>query len=160
MKRWTAITLAFLMLCADGEASDVEVQWADLRKAGPDRPVSRSDEDEITIFGFLVPVDRDGTLVHEFLLVPWVGACSHMAQPEPTQVIRVTPAVPYEADRSYEGVTISGKLKVGEELTQLFIMDGVVVIRSAYAMGGATVRASNKPSPPAPMRNPWRELQR
>ena len=114
----------------------------------------------VEITRYLLPVDRDGGLVHEFILVPWAGACSHAAQPPANQVVRVTPDTPYPLAHSYERVSISGRIKPGLEKTQLFIMDGVAVVESGYSIGRARVAAAEGPDlVPAPGRSPWTFLK-
>jgi hypothetical protein len=115
---------------------------------------------DIEITGYVLPVDRDCGLVHEFILVPWAGACSHAAQPPPNQVVRVTPDRPYPLSRSYERVSISGRIKPGLEKTQLFIMDGVAVVESGYSIGRARVAAAEGPElAPTPGPSPWKFLK-
>lgn len=43
----------------------------------------------IELTGFVLPIDQEGDLVYEFMLVPWAGACSHMPSPPPNQLVRV-----------------------------------------------------------------------
>lgn len=156
------IVLVALLLgtAAAAGAAGREIGWADLEVTGKAAPRAQVDGEDVTISGFIVPVDREGDVVYEFLLVPWVGACSHAAQPQPSQVIRVTPAAPYRASGSYEPVAVSGRMKVGTEATQLFIMDGVVTVRSAYAIGNADVRGLGGQGAKPVEANPWRSLQR
>ncbi len=115
----------------------------------------------VEIEGYALPVDRDGDLVYEFMLVPWAGACSHAAQPPPDQVIHVTTATPFRMGGSNEFVSISGRIRPGLEKTQLFIMDGVAVIESGYSIGRAEVAhaASESSRAPAPRSSPWSFLK-
>lgn len=115
------------------------------------------DGETVEIKGYALPVDRDGDLVYEFMLVPWAGACSHMAQPPPQQVIHVTAVTPYRMKQSYEFVSISGRIRPGLEKTQLFIMDGVAVIEAGYTIGRADVEPADEGGAPAPARraSPW-----
>jgi len=39
--------------------------------------------------GFVVPVETDGEIVHEFLLVPYHGACVHVPAPPANQIVYV-----------------------------------------------------------------------
>lgn len=109
----------------------------------------------IEIKGYALPVDRDGDLVYEFMLVPTAGACSHMAQPPPDQVIHVTAAAPYRMSESYEFVSIRGRIRPGLEKTQLFVLDGVAVIEAGYSVGRADVARAEAETPPAAKPSPW-----
>lgn len=112
----------------------------------------------VRIDGYVLPIDRDQDLVYEFLLVPWLGACSHAPQPPPNQMVHVIPSVPFRIDRAYEFVSVVGTLRPELEKTQLFIMDGPTVLTSGYGIGkahiekGATSRAEPETG------NPWKLL--
>lgn len=93
----------------------------------------------IQLAGYALPVDRDGDLVYQFLLVPWTGACSHMPTPPPNQIVLVTPAHPYKMSQAYQPVAVTGALRPDMEKSQLFILDGVSVIQSGYAVRKAEV---------------------
>jgi len=43
----------------------------------------------VRIAGFLVPLEDEASLVSEFLLVPYFGACIHLPPPPPNQMIYV-----------------------------------------------------------------------
>lgn len=148
------------------------IGWADLRPSGqPDMatindagesgrtPTAALDNETVEITGYLVPSDREGDTVYEFLLVPWAGACSHMPAPAPNQVLRVHARTPFKALGNYEIVTVTGRLTGSRDLTQLFILDGVTVVESAYQLGATAIVSRGLPAPdaaPAPHgRNPW-----
>ncbi|TPN57648.1 DUF3299 domain-containing protein [Mesorhizobium sp. B1-1-9] len=93
----------------------------------------------IELAGYALPVDRDGDLVYQFLLVPWTGACSQMPTPPPNQIVLVTPARPYKISQAYQPVAVTGALRPDMEKSQLFILDGVSVIQSGYSVRKAEV---------------------
>lgn len=140
------------------------LSWSDLvSPATVDEPSARPadlDEQAVSLSGFLLPADLEGELVYSFILVARHGACSHMQQPPPDQIVRVVPSSPYRLSYNYEPVTITGSLQSGREKTQLFILDGPAIIESAYTMRHATV-TPNKSSP-APLTsfpaNPWHRV--
>jgi hypothetical protein len=148
-------TVVLLAVPANGASQAQRIEWSDLRPAGqkaeqlvlpaaaPDRRWELSAELDgrtVEITGFLLPADREGNLVYEFMLVPLAGACSHAPQPAPNQVVRVTPRKPFEADGSYQMVTVIGAIEPGFDKAQLFILDGVRVIESGYRIGMADVK--------------------
>lgn len=136
------------------------IEWPALRHGQPAVTTGELGGQTIQISGYLLPVDRDGDVVHEFMLVPWPGACSHMPQPPPDQMIHVLPTKAYRAAQSYEPVTVTGKLKAEEEQTQLFIMDGVRVVESGYSIGRAEVTPAALPQAGGSAANPWRFLKK
>ena len=93
----------------------------------------------IELTGFILPIDQDGDLVYEFMLVPWAGACSHSAPPPPNQLVHVVSDEPFRLLRVYETITVTGSLRPGLDKTQLFIMDGVRVLDYGYSMSHAQV---------------------
>lgn len=85
--------------------------WGDLPMS--DLLVGDLDGEEITISGFVVPLDlADDDRVREFLLVPYFGACVHVPPPPPNQVIHVTSTEGLALDRIYEAWSITGTLRV------------------------------------------------
>ncbi|CAG1010466.1 hypothetical protein RHIZO_03773 [Rhizobiaceae bacterium] len=160
-----AILALFAPLPASGASAEARsIAWSALQGAvtgGKPADAARLawaiDGETIEIKGYALPVDRDGDLVYEFMLVPWAGACSHMAQPPPEQVIHVTAMKPFRMAESYEFVSISGRIRPGLEKTQLFIMDGVTVIEAGYSIGRADVARADEGSGSAPAKrsSPW-----
>lgn len=114
----------------------------------------------VRIEGYVLPIDREQDVVYEFLLVPWLGACSHAPQPPPNQMVHVIPSEPIRIARAYEFVSVTGKLRPELEKTQLFIMDGPTVLASGYGIGRATVEKSSTPPAEPSNGNPWRLLAR
>jgi hypothetical protein len=177
---------AFLALLAGSAAAAspgaVVIHWKDLRPANqpagdttsrpqiaallPDHGETLSGNlagRRLTIAGYALPVDREGEMVYQFLLVPWTGACSHMPTPPPNQIVLVTPAHPYHLARAYESVSVTGVLKPGMEKSQLFILDGVSVVQSGYAVHRAdVVSVESVPDAVQPPQaaNPWKFLKK
>ena len=92
------------------------------------------EEHPIELTGFVLPIDQDGDLVYEFMLVPWAGACSHMPSPPPNQLVRVVPQAPLHLTRMYETVTVTGALQPGLDEAQFFMIDGNRVLTYGYSM--------------------------
>ena len=116
----------------------------------------------IQLAGYALPVDRDGDLVYQFLLVPWTGACSHMPTPPPNQIVLVTPAKPYRMAQAYEPVSVTGVLKPDMEKSQLFILDGVSIVQSGYTVRKAAVaHVDTVPDTVTlPVNSPWSFLNK
>lgn len=60
--------------------------------------------------GFVVPLERQGDLVSEFLLVPYFGACVHVPPPPSNQVVHVVLKQPVKGMRSMETFWVNGTL--------------------------------------------------
>jgi hypothetical protein len=94
---------------------------ADPAVAGAD-VVPELNGQEVTISGFMVPLQFDTDRVSHFLLVPYAGACIHVPPPPPNQIILVQSAEPVEASGVLEAVTVTGTLHVADlrlELAQV-----------------------------------------
>jgi hypothetical protein len=168
-----AIHLKSLALCsllaaslqASAATTALPVTWKDLTSPdmsgkAQDAPLSENLKgQEVTIEGYLLPVDREEDLVYEFLLVPWVGACSHMPQPPVNQMVLVTPSTPYKLAEAYEPVTVTGTLKTGVERTQFYMLDGVIQLDVGYGMSRAdVVHTENAVAPISRDSNPWKAI--
>lgn len=151
------ILLPAIVWLSPAVAQPQAVQWQDLRAPAASQPSSTNAaliNRDIEIKGYLLPVDREGDDIYEFLLVPIPGACSHMPSPPPNQIIHVSLRTPYAAREIYEAVAVRGILKGEESKAQLFILDGVKVVETAYSLGRASVSAATDMSPPVGLGNP------
>jgi hypothetical protein len=174
-------TALLASIAADASAETAHIFWKDLRPAtqsaaenvglpmiaaklpdhGETLSVSLQDK-AIQLAGYALPVDRDGDLVYQFLLVPWTGACSHMPTPPPNQIVLVTPAHPYKMSEAYQPVSVTGALKPDMEKSQLFILDGVSVIQSGYTVRKAEVVSTDSvpDTITLPVNSPWSFLNK
>lgn len=115
------------------------VSWQDLRgldsKSGKATPLLRSlAGKEVSIPGFMIPLDDDGEKVGEFLLVPYPMACIHVPAPPSNQVVyvtmtdgaKVTPIWP-------EPVLVTGIFRIESAssiyASSSFILEGTKVVR-------------------------------
>lgn len=151
----TAIFINLVCLATSALAQTQPILWSALRPADqglnnalPGMATSKTQgetlawRDEgrlIELTGFVLPIDLDGDLVFEFMLVPRAGACSHIAPPPPNQLVRVVPDQPFRISRVYEPVTVVGSLRPGLDKAQLFILDGVRALDFGYSMSRAVV---------------------
>jgi hypothetical protein len=89
---------------------------------GSDRPpaiVADLDNQNVSIGGYVVPLDFDATTVKEFLLVPFVGACIHVPPPPANQIIYVKTDKGFEVGGQFDPVTVTGKIKTTVAFTGL-----------------------------------------
>ena len=82
-------------------------------------PVEALNDTRIRIAGFLVPLESRNRQVHEFLLVPYFGACIHTPPPPANQIIHVVPRKPLKAEEGMSAVWISGTLQTTRSETGL-----------------------------------------
>jgi uncharacterized protein len=76
-----------------------------------DELVTKYDDVQVKIAGYVLPVEFEGTRVRQFLLVPYVGACIHVPPPPPNQIIFVTSEEGIEVTGMFEAVWATGRLK-------------------------------------------------
>ena len=97
-----------------------------LREAWSNAPPNKAMNGmQIRIPGFLVPLERKGNQVTQFLLVPYFGACIHTPPPPSNQIIHVFPFRPVKEMQTMDAVWASGTLEV---------------VRSETGMGNASYR--------------------
>lgn len=92
------------------------------RQPGSDRPpavVSELDGQNVSIGGYVVPLDFDATTVKEFLLVPFVGACIHVPPPPANQIVYVKTDKGFEVGGQFDPVTVIGKINTTVAITGL-----------------------------------------
>ena len=125
--------IGILRLAAMGDADPKAMQALnELKRAWDNAPSEPSmDNARIRIPGFVVPLDAEGETVHEFLLVPYFGACIHTPPPPANQVVHVTLATPAKGLRMMDAVWVSGQLHTAISDTGMgtagYRMDGVSV---------------------------------
>ena len=66
----------------------------------------------IRLAGFIIPLERVGDEVSEFLLVPYFGACIHVPPPPGNQIIYVIADKPLKNVQTMDTMSISGTLKL------------------------------------------------
>ncbi|MDR2459416.1 MAG: DUF3299 domain-containing protein [Deltaproteobacteria bacterium] len=75
-------------------------------------PINPSmDGKNIKIPGFVVPLDFEETLIREFFLVPFFGACIHVPPPPPNQIIYVKSQAGVKDLAVMDVVWVYGKIK-------------------------------------------------
>jgi hypothetical protein len=67
---------------------------------------------KVRLPGFVIPLERKGEQVIEFLLVPYFGACIHTPPPPANQIIHAVSAKPLGKMRTMDAYWISGTLSL------------------------------------------------
>lgn len=82
-----------------------------IKQAWDDAPVTRALEGQrIRLPGFAIPLERQGRLTREFLLLPYFGACIHVPPPPANQMIHVIARKPVPGLNTMDAVWVSGTL--------------------------------------------------
>ena len=115
MRKFSAALLTAATMFAASPAP-VTVGWSTLKtltsvKAAS--PATALNNKQVSIPGFMVPLEDDADQVTEFLLVPFAGACIHVPPPPPNQMIYVKLRAGRKAKMSFtEPILVTGQLHV------------------------------------------------
>ncbi len=66
----------------------------------------------VRLSGFIIPLTKVKDDVHDFLLVPYFGACIHTPPPPSNMVIHVVPDKPFKGGVTMDAVTVSGTVSI------------------------------------------------
>jgi len=103
-------------------------------------PNRQLDGKPVKIPGYLLPLEFEGKLVREFLLVPYVGACIHTPPPPPNQIVHVTSEQGFTTDGGlYTPVWVSGTMQTRQGKVDLDYVDGSSQIPTAYRIDASSV---------------------
>ena len=91
--------------------------------------------------GYLLPLEMDGNLAVEFLLVPTVGACIHTPPPPANQIVFVRYPAGYPTESLFTPVWISGELRSEFDSHSLYMVDGEADVDVTYKMDADSVIA-------------------
>ena len=126
--------LATSLLCLHTLAADV--YWETLKTLEYDAKTKKSsvkaplqkvlDSKEVTIKGFMMPLDYESKEVIEFLFMPYVPACMHVPPPPANQLVLVKMKKGNKIKPSFYPIELTGKLIVdaNAELESSFRMEG------------------------------------
>lgn len=120
-------------LIAETEAYD---KVLDVRNA---TLVEDLDGQDVQIPGYVLPLEYDGTMVTEFLLVPYVGACIHVPPPPPNQIVYVRVPDGFESEGLFAPVWVAGRITTGHNSQSLAFVDGVADIAVGYTLDATDI---------------------
>lgn len=104
------------------------------RQARSEAVVQTLDAQQIRMPGYLLPLDFEGTLVKEFLLVPYVGACIHTPPPPPNQIVYVRTDEGYQSEGLFAPVWVAGTMSVERQTREIFLVDGATDVAVGYSV--------------------------
>jgi len=95
---------------SDPRAMDALARMRDVWDNAP--VVPSMDGAAVRIAGFVIPLERAGDEVSEFLLVPYFGACIHVPPPPGNQIIYVMADKPLKNVQTMDAMWVTGELKL------------------------------------------------
>ena len=138
---------AIIEMISDLETQGVEVRAllarfdeAEAEARRQDSAVDKRLEGQLVrIPGYALPLEYDGAAIHEFLLVPYVGACIHVPPPPPNQMLFVKLSEPFIITDLFTPVWITGRVVVQATETIVPLSDGKAPVTAGYVVEVATV---------------------
>lgn len=77
------------------------------------------DGEDVTLAGYVIPLELSSKGVTEFVLVPFVGACIHVPPPPPNQLVFVTSEAPWPQGNLWDAVLVTGTIRANNKLTDV-----------------------------------------
>ena len=103
----------------DGDPRAIEA-LEKIREAWSNAPIEPAlNGARIRLPGFVIPLEKVGDKVSEFLLVPYFGACIHTPPPPSNQIIHVTASKPISGMRTMDAMWVSGVMHAGKVDTEM-----------------------------------------
>ena len=127
-----------LVLAYHTLAYSTEVSWETLKTLDVDSktksPIAKGElkkilGKEITMKGFMMPLDYEAKEVVEFLFMPYIPACMHVPPPPPNQLVLVKMKKGATVQPSMYPIEISGKINLdaNKDLESSFKMEGLKI---------------------------------
>lgn len=127
-----------LVLSLNTLAFSVEVSWETLKTLDVDpktkSPIAKGElkkilGKEITMKGFMMPLDYEAKEVVEFLFMPYIPACMHVPPPPANQLVLVKMKKGATVQPSMYPIEISGKilLDANKDLESSYKMEGLKI---------------------------------
>lgn len=116
----------------------LEVSWETLKTLGYDTKTKKNIikpelqkilAKEISIKGFMMPLDYEAREVVEFLFMPYLPACSHVPPPPANQLVLVKMQKGTKIKPSFYPIELTGKIVVeaNADLESSFKMEGIKI---------------------------------
>ena len=124
-----------------GTGLDVDVLLAEARKTSQvqDGVVPELNGKNIRMPGYVLPLEYEGDVVKEFLLVPYVGACIHTPPPPENQIVYVKLDQGVKISKMYEPVWATGLLKTVQSKQSVSLVDGTTNVSVGYQLQGTKI---------------------
>lgn len=106
-------------IIADGEIDVINDTWKPVYDANAVKLNQRLDGALITMPGYIIPLDFTSAGVHEFILVPYVGACIHTPPPPANQLVIVRTEQPWMSTQLWDPVWVTGTMSTQLQSTNL-----------------------------------------
>lgn len=143
------IATLLLALLLSNQAYSLEASWETLKTLGFDTKTKKNVippelkkiiGKEVTIKGFMMPLDYEAKEVVEFLFMPYVPSCMHVPPPPASQLVLVKMKKGLKIKPSFYPIELTGKLSV----------EANADLESSYKIEGSKIKELKQYTPPAP----------
>ena len=122
MKFYFNIIFFFLTITNISFAVETKIDWEllskyDLKTKTVPKEVSTVMGKDVTLKGFIVPLDYQSLNLKEFLLMPYIPSCSHVPPPADNQIVLVTLEKSKTYKLSWYPVEVKGTLNLSKNKT-------------------------------------------
>lgn len=139
----------FLGLLSAFRLQAAEVTWETLKTLDMDQKtkkmvipaeLKKSLNKEVSLKGFMMPLDYESKEITEFLFMPYVPSCMHVPPPPANQLVLVKMKKSAKVKPTFYPVELVGKLNV----------EANVDLESSYKMEGVSLKELKQFTPPTP----------
>ena len=125
-----------------GKDNHWEISWEtlaeyDLKKKILGKNLKKIINKNVSIAGFIIPLDYSQKSISEFLLVPFIPSCMHVPPPPDNMVVNVKLNKKNAIKPGYYPFRVKGKLKVEtgkkNKMGSLYMMNGIYSLRAHSA---------------------------
>lgn len=114
-------------------------KWQDELDRRSKLTVKNLDGKQISLAGYLLPLDFSDKGVKEFLLVPYVGACIHTPPPPANQIAFVRLKKAHKINQLYDPVWVTGRMNTKLVSKNLSLVDGSNQIEVGYILNADNI---------------------
>ena len=114
-------------------------KWNAYVKKRNETIVVKFNRKQISLAGYLLPLEFSEKGTNEFLLVPFVGACIHVPPPPTNQTVFIHTKKLYMTDDLYRPVWVTGKMNAKRLNKSLSLGGGTSKISAGYTVSGANI---------------------
>jgi hypothetical protein len=143
------VLMTIISLLFSFSAISAEVSWETLKTLEVDAKTKKNIikpelqkhiGKEVTIKGFMMPLDYEAKEIVEFLFMPYIPSCMHVPPPGANQLILVKMKKGVKIKSSFYPMELTGKL----------VLDNNVDLESSYKIEGSKATELKSYTPPAP----------
>ena len=112
----------------------------DLKKKSLSKNLKKIINKNVSIDGFIIPLDYTQKSISEFLLVPFVPACMHVPPPPDNMIVNVKLDKKNAIKPGYYPFTVKGRLKIETSSKKVPNAEGAFMMNGIYSLSANSAR--------------------